>query len=67
MLDAYIIEELKRQEQEKKDSERPRLYIQIDDRPPREEDYKIDIPYDDQKEEEKDGKIVINMCNSYMV
>ena len=74
MLDAYIIDEIKKKEQEKRERDRPRLYIQIDDRPirrdmPKKEDYKIDYnidnSYDERSNDDEDGKIVINMFDSY--
>lgn len=78
MLDAYIIDEIMRKEQEKQERERPRLYIRIDDKPTKrdkskerdiseERDYKIDIPLDTPGNDEDDGKIVINMFNSYKI
>jgi hypothetical protein len=64
MLDAYIIDEIKKREEMKKESERPRLYIRIDDRPTRkdigDDDYKIEIPLYD-REQEESGPIIIPM------
>ncbi len=45
MLDAFIIEELRRREREQRDRERPRLELPLDDR---------DHPKKSPKEEDKD-------------
>ena len=61
MLDAYIIEEIKRQEEERRrrDSDRPRLHIEIP-RPPLEAPV-VDRDDEDEPEESDDGIIRIDL------
>lgn len=53
MLDAFIIEELKRREQERRRDERPTLRIPLDEEAPPEGEEKID------PEDEEDGSVII--------
>ena len=53
MLDAFIIEELKRREQERRRDERPTLRIPLDEEAPPENDENID------SEDEEDGSVII--------
>jgi hypothetical protein len=53
MLDAFIIEELKRREQERRRDERPTLRIPLDEEAPPESDEDID------PEDEEDGSVII--------
>ena len=62
MLDAFIIDELRRREEaERRDSERPRLELPIDDdrpRPPADNDDHEDREEDD---EAKRGVVIISL------
>jgi len=53
MLDAFIIEELKRREQERRRDERPTLRIPLDEECPSENDENVD------PEDEEDGSVII--------
>jgi hypothetical protein len=53
MLDAFIIEELKRREQERRRDERPTLRIPLDDEIPPETDEEVE------PDEEEDGSVII--------
>jgi hypothetical protein len=53
MLDAFIIEELKRREEERRRDERPALRIPLDEEAPPETDEDIG------PEEEDDGSVII--------
>lgn len=57
MLDAFIIEELKRREQERRRDERPTLRIPLDEEDPPETDENPDP-------EEEDGSVIIIDYNS---
>jgi len=59
MLDAFIIEELKRREQERRRDERPVLRIPLDDEIPPETDEDVDP-----EEEDDDGSVIIIDYNS---
>ena len=52
MLDAFIIEELKRREQERRRDERPTLRIPLDEEVPPETDENVDP-------DEEDGSVII--------
>ena len=55
MLDAFIIEELKRREQERRREERPVLRVPLDEEvPPETGDENIDP-----EDEEEDGSVII--------
>ncbi|MBW1807189.1 MAG: hypothetical protein JRJ87_03275 [Deltaproteobacteria bacterium] len=51
MLDAYIIEELKKREQSQHDNDRPTLEIPVEELPP-----EID---EDNQDEEDEGRVII--------
>jgi hypothetical protein len=59
MLDAFIIEELKRREQERRREDRPVLRIPLDEECPTETDENIDP-----EEEDEDGSVIIIDYNS---
>lgn len=54
MLDAFIIEELKRRDEERRRDERPTLRIPLDEEVPPETDENIDP-----EDEEEDGSVII--------
>lgn len=60
MLDAFIIEELRRREREQQDDRRPVLELPLDNEPPPKNNESRDVEIDDEDVNER-GVVIIDM------